>query len=155
VTRVPTIADAEDLTAEVFVRMVKGLPAYEIGGAPFEAWLYRIAATRVTDFYRHASRHAQTELDETWSDTAPLPEEQMLQTQALDHLRSALQRLPEDQQLILILRFVERKSHEEVAQILGKSVQAVKSAQHRALIQLTAHMGSTQKARHYLRGRHE
>jgi RNA polymerase sigma-70 factor (ECF subfamily) len=155
VTRVPTVADAEDLTAEVFVRMVKGLPNYEISGAPFEAWLYRIATTRVTDFYRDNSRHAHTELDETWSDSAPLPEEQILHNQGLDQLRTALQRLPEDQQLILILRFVERKSHEDVAQILGKSVQAVKSAQHRALIHLTELMGSKQKARHYLRGSHE
>lgn len=152
VTRVPTVADAEDLTAEVFVRMVKGLPAYQITGAPFEAWLYRIAASRVTDFYRRNDRHSQTELDESLRDSELPPEEQILHRQTLDHLRAALQQLPEDHQTILILRFVERKSHEEVAQILGKSVPAIKSAQHRALIHLTELLGSTQKVRHYLRG---
>lgn len=155
VTRVPTVADAEDLTAEVFVRMVKGLPTYAISGAPFEAWLYRIASSRVTDFYRFASKHPSAELDESWSDNAPLPEEQILHDQALDQLRTALQNLPEEHQIVLILRFVERKSHDEVAQIIGKSVQAVKSIQHRALIRLTELMGSGQKARHYLRGSHE
>jgi RNA polymerase sigma-70 factor (ECF subfamily) len=150
-TRVSSIADAEDLTAEVFVRMVKGLPTYQITGAPFEAWLYRIAMSRVNDFYRR-NRHPQTQLDETFSDGAPLPEEQILQNQALEHLRTALQKLPEEHQLILILRFVERKSHSEVAEILGKTIPAVKSAQHRALIHLTELLGSSQKIRHYLRG---
>lgn len=155
VTRVPTIADAEDLTADVFIRMVKGLPSYQVTGVPFEAWLYRIAASRVTDFYRKDNRHSHVELNDTLSDRSPLPEEQIEQGQSLDHLREALKQLPEDHQLILILRFVERKSHQEVAEILGKSVPAIKSAQHRALIHLTELLGSSQKARHYLRGSHE
>ena len=50
VYRVPTEADAEDLTGEVFLKMVEALPAYEPTGAPFEAWFYRIAAARVADF---------------------------------------------------------------------------------------------------------
>ena len=155
VCRVPTNADAEDLTAEVFVSMVKGLPSYQITAAPFEAWLYRIAASRVTDFYRQGRRRLQTGLTESLRDAAPLPEEQILQNQTLDHLRAALQQLPEDQQAILILRFVERKSHEEVAELLGRSVTSVKSAQHRALIRLTELLGSDHKVRHYLRGSHE
>ncbi len=152
VSRVPTVADAEDLTAEVFIRMVKGLPKYQVTGAPFEAWLYRIAASRVTDFYRRSGARPQTKLDESLRDGSPLPEEEILHRQTLDHLRAALQQLPEDHQTILILRFVERKSHEEVAQILGKSVPAIKSAQHRALLHLTELLGSSQKVRHYLRG---
>jgi RNA polymerase sigma-70 factor (ECF subfamily) len=153
VCRVATTADAEDITAEVFVSMVKGLPSYQVTGAPFEAWLYRIAASRIADFYRHSHRQGQqTELDDTYYDHSPLPEEQILQNQSLDQLRSALQQLPEEYQTILVLRFVERKSHEEVAEILGKTVPAIKSAQHRALIHLTELLGSEQKVRHYLRG---
>jgi RNA polymerase sigma-70 factor (ECF subfamily) len=150
--RVPTNADAEDLTAEVFLRMMKGLSAYQATGAPFEAWLYRIAASRVADYYRKASRGRQNELSETTLDQAPLPEEQILQRQTLDLLRHALRQLPEDHQTILILRFVERKSHEEVAQLLDKTVSAVKSAQYRALKRLTQLLGTDHKVRHYLRG---
>ncbi len=152
VTRVPTVADAEDLTADVFMRMVKELPRYQVTGAPFEAWLYRIAAARVSDFFRQERRRPQAELSETLSDPAALPEEQVLQRQTLEHVRAALRQLPEDQQLILVLRFVERKSHEEVAAVLGRSVSSVKSAQHRALVRLTELLSSLQKARHYLRG---
>src|SRR5690606_24089240 len=43
VFRAPTQEDAEDLSAEVFIRMVEGLPGYQITAVPFEAWLYRIA----------------------------------------------------------------------------------------------------------------
>ncbi|MBC7814045.1 MAG: hypothetical protein H7175_23025 [Burkholderiales bacterium] len=63
--------------------------------------------------------------------------------------------MSEEHQSILILRFVERKSHEGVAAILDKSVTAVKSAQHRALAQLASLLEQTGKRRHYLRGSHE
>jgi DNA-directed RNA polymerase specialized sigma24 family protein len=56
-------AAADDLTAEVFLRMVEGLPHYQQNGAPFEAWLYRIAAARVADFYRAQSCHPQEAVD--------------------------------------------------------------------------------------------
>lgn len=152
VCRVPTSADAEDLTSAVFVSMVKGLPTYQVTGAPFEAWLYRIAASRIADYYRKASRSQPGELSETLFDPSPLPEEQILHNQMLDHLRQALRQLPEDHQTILILRFVERKSHEEVALLLDKTVSAVKSAQYRALKRLTELLGTDHKVRHYLRG---
>jgi RNA polymerase sigma-70 factor (ECF subfamily) len=155
VMRVPTVADAEDLTAEVFIRMVEGLPTFQVTGVPFEAWLYRIASSRITDFYRQNSRRPHTELHDSLSDSALLPEEQIEQQQTLEQLRAALRQLEEEHQLILTLRFVERKSHQEVAQILGKSVPAIKSSQHRALIHLTELLGSNHKARHYLRGSHE
>ena len=67
-------------------------------------------------------------------------------------LRSTLRHFNEDEQTILILRFVERKSHQEVANIMGKSANAVKTAQHRILVQLAALLGSEEKVRHYLRG---
>ncbi|MEO8391874.1 MAG: sigma-70 family RNA polymerase sigma factor [Chloroflexota bacterium] len=155
VVRVPTTDDAEDLTAEVFVSMVKGLPSYQQTGAPFEAWLYRIAASKVADFYRQSGRRPQTQLSETLYDSAASPEDQIQQQQTLDQLRNVLQQLPEDYQTILILRFVERKSHEEAALILDKTVSAVKNLQYRALLRLTELLGTDHKARHYLRGSHE
>lgn len=152
VLRVPTNADAEDLTAEVFVSMVKGLPSYQITDVRFEAWLYRIAASRIADFYRRNNHRSHVQLSETIFDSSPLPEETVLHNQALEHLRGALQQLPEDQQTILILRFVERKSHEEVAELMGRTVSSVKSAQYRALKRLTMLLGTDHKVRHYLRG---
>lgn len=152
VYRVGSESDAEDLTAEVFLNMVAGLPNYEVTGAPFEAWLYRIAARRVADFYRQRGRLKESDLSENLVGSAAQPEEQMLEQQEVAELHAALGQLSEDEQQILILRFVERKSHQAVADILDKQVSAVKTAQYRALRRLSGLLGSESKARHYLRG---
>jgi len=151
--RVPDDALVEDLTAEVFLRMVEGLPTYRPTGAPFEAWLYRIAAARVADYYRRQARVAEDTLDESSVADVPALEFDLSQQEEFDTLRAALQQLSDEQQTILLLRFVERKSHEEVARILDKSEQAVATAQHRALKKLAELLGTDKRDRHYLRGR--
>lgn len=149
--RVSTEQDAQDLTAEVFVKMVEGLANYRVTGVPFEAWLYRIAAARVIDFRRRANRRPQSELSENLFEDDTSPENRLLNQQEVEILRRAVSSLNEEQQTILVLRFIERKSHQEVAAIVHKSVSAVKSIQHRALTQLAQLLGET-KVRHYLRG---
>lgn len=150
--RVSETATAEDLTAEVFLRMVEGLPAYRQNGVPFEAWLYRIAAARVADYYRARARHPQEALSETEPTPAVSPESALQAEEEQVALRAALRELSDEYQDILVLRFVERKSHAEVANLLGKSETAIKSAQHRALTRLAELMGLNGKTRHYLRG---
>ena len=147
--------EAEDLTAEVFVKMMEALPRYEVTGAPFEVWLYRIAAARIADYYRQRKRQPQAVLSETLSTDDPQPEEHLLAKQEIRRLRDALTHLTDEQQTVLVLRFIERKTHEEVAAVIGKSVTAVKSIQHRALSRLSTLLGSDGKARHYLRGENE
>lgn len=150
--RVEGAADIQDLTAEVFVKMVEGLPKYRNSGIPFEAWLYRIASARIIDYRRRAQRRPQSELTENLTDDFDeTPEEAMVEQEELETLRRAIGHLNEEQQTLLVLRFIERKSHDQVAAIMGKSVSAVKSIQHRALNQLAAQLGET-KVRHYLRG---
>jgi RNA polymerase sigma-70 factor (ECF subfamily) len=143
----------EDLTAEVFLQMVEGLPRYRITGAPFEAWLYRIAATHVADHYRSTGREQPEASLEMLHSNQPSPESGIQQREELDALRAALSKLSDEHQTILILRFVERKSHEEVAQILNKSTRAIATAQHRALKKLAEHLGTNKTGRHYIRGK--
>lgn len=145
--------DAEDITAEVFVKMVEGLPKFTYTGAPFEAWLYSIASARVADFHRKRGRRQLDEINENLSDDNPLPEERMLEKQEHSHLREALSQLSDDDQQLLILRFVERKSHEDVAKITGKNSAAIRTAQHRALKKLAKLLDVSGKERHYLRGK--
>jgi RNA polymerase sigma-70 factor (ECF subfamily) len=153
--RVSDNAVVEDLTAEVFLQMVEGLPRYRITGAPFEAWLYRIAAARVADHYRFSAREQSDENvpDDSLGDGQVSLELSFQQREELDMLRAALSLLTDEQQTILILRFVERKSHDEVAQILGKSTRAIATAQHRALKKLAELLGTNKTGRHYIRGR--
>ena len=153
--RVPTTSDAEDLTSEVFMRMLEGLATYEIMDVPFEAWLYRIASHRVADFFRSRSRQKQViELHETIANDDPMPEENLQKQQEFKKLRGALEYLNQEQQDVLILRFIENKSHQEVADILDKSHSAVRTIQHRALVRLSQLLGADEKAKHYLRGGH-
>jgi len=153
--RIPTVVDAEDLTAEVFVKMVEGLSQYRVTDIPFEAWLYRIAAARVADYYRYHTRRPVAELSDDIPEQDPDVEDEIVHQQELGSLQDAIQQLNDEQQSVLILRFVERKSHEEVGRILNKSVSAVKSIQYRALIELARLLGSEKEIRHYLRGRHD
>lgn len=142
----------EDIIAEIFLNMMEGLSSYVITGAPFEAWLYRIAQARIADFYRERQRHPEEELLETLqSDRMPI-EFNIQQAEEFDALRTAIGQLNEEHQTILILRFVERKSHEEVAEILDKNPSAVATAQHRALKRLAELMGTEKDTRHYIRG---
>jgi RNA polymerase sigma-70 factor (ECF subfamily) len=150
--RISDEAAVEDLTAEVFLRMIEGLPQYRVTGAPFEAWLYRIAAARIADFYREHQRRTEEALTDALGDGHTPLELGLQQREELEELRSALCQLSEEHQTILILRFVERKSHEDVAQILNKSVRAIATAQHRALKKLAELLGTDKVGRHYFRG---
>jgi RNA polymerase sigma-70 factor (ECF subfamily) len=135
--------------------MVEGLSQYRVTDIPFEAWLYRIAAARIADYYRRHARRPVTDLSDDIPGYEPLVEEQILEQQELGTLHDAMQQLSDEQQSVLILRFMERKSHEEVGRILNKSVSAVKTIQYRALIDLAELMGSEKAVRHYLRGSHD
>lgn len=128
----------EDLTANVFLKMVEKLPDFRYTGAPFEAWLYRIAATQVADYYRIKARRPVEALTESLVSDQPTAESIVQQTQEFESLHDGIGQLNEEQQTILFLRFVERKSHDEVGQILAKSARAVATAQHRALKHLAS-----------------
>lgn len=132
--RVDDPHEAEDLTETVFLKVWEALPAYRQTGLPWTAWLFRIAANTVIDYYR--THHAHTELEEA------LPAEglELLDRVSLGEergqVRLALQQLPPDQQRLLWLRFVDGLSHAEVACILGKTEGNVRVMQHRALAAL-------------------
>lgn len=151
--RVGSMQDIEDITGDVFIRMVEGLPKYEDRGIPFEVWLYKIASARVADFYRKHGKSQHVELDERIKKDDISPEQRIVDKQEVGDLKSALQELSDDEQIVLIMRFMERKSHQDVAIIIEKSVSAVKSIQHRALVKLASLLGAEEKVRHYLRGR--
>lgn len=142
----------EDLISEIFLAMIEGLPNYEYRGVPFVAWLYRIAHAKLVDYYRQMNREQQTELADDIPSEEPILEWNIEQAEEFEALKSAIAQLNETHQSILILRFIEQKTHEEVAEILEKSPAAVMTAQHRALNELAKLMGTDERARLYLRG---
>ncbi|MGB1251061.1 MAG: sigma-70 family RNA polymerase sigma factor [Candidatus Promineifilaceae bacterium] len=124
---------AEDLAADVFVRLVKSIGSFEERGRPLLAWLYTIAGNLLRDHIRRAKRIEFSPIDdrEFASDEDP--------TRALDlsfdsqRLVNALQHLTEEQANVILLKFVQGLSNAEVGRIIGKKEGSVKSLQHRAL----------------------
>jgi RNA polymerase sigma-70 factor (ECF subfamily) len=132
--RVNGVEVAKDLTAEVFLRMVEGLPAYEDRGRPFMSWLYRIAHARLIDYYQECSRAGQSQDIETVELSVDDDlDGTLMTTYRQQTVRAALRHLTDEQQKVIILRFLEGRNLQETADILSKAVGAIKVMQYRAL----------------------
>jgi RNA polymerase sigma-70 factor (ECF subfamily) len=135
---------AEDLTAQVFLKALEALPSYEPSGKPFVAWLYRIAYARIVDHWRQQERRREVPLVETMPAYGPQPGERLDAEAEWSMAIDLLAQLTDDQQDVLILRFIGEMSLAEVAETLGKTLGATKAVQHRALATL-ARMLETQQ----------
>jgi RNA polymerase sigma-70 factor (ECF subfamily) len=136
--RVSNKRRAEDLTGEVFARMITHLHDYREMGIPFSSWLYRIAFNLVVDYYRKEKNRApilpahQAQLATQDDDPVVIVEHRL----TVEKLQLALDKLDESQREVIILRFLVGLSLREVAGGLDKTVAAVKSLQHRGLVAL-------------------
>lgn len=134
--------DAEDLTARVFYRALAHLPEFNQTGAPFVAWLYRIAHNLVANWHRDKTRHPELPLD-LWLH-APVqegaPHAQAERAEAESKLLEAIRALPSERQQLLLLKFVDGLSNLEIGKILGRSEGAIKSLYHRTLLALREEM---------------
>jgi RNA polymerase sigma-70 factor (ECF subfamily) len=135
--RVRDRAAAEDLTSEVFHRALASLKQFEWRGAPFVAWLLRIAANATADRWKRLARENEVANLED-------PAEPVAREIAESHDRARLfhlvDALPDDQRRVIVMRFAEEKSIREVAAALGRSEGAVKQLQLRGLQNLRAQM---------------
>jgi len=127
--RVRDRGEAEDLTAEVFHQALSNIRRFEWRGVPFAAWLLRIAANLLADRWQRASKINELPPDALESVEAGFEED--VERSAM--LFQLVDRLPADQRLVVLRRFVEQKSVREIAQELGRSEGAVKQLQFRAL----------------------
>jgi len=127
--RVRDRGEVEDLTAEVFHQALSNIRRFEWRGVPFAAWLLRIAANLLADRWQRASKINELPPDALESVEAGFEED--VERSAM--LFQLVDRLPADQRLVVLRRFVEQKSVREIAQELGRSEGAVKQLQFRAL----------------------
>ena len=124
---------AEDLTSEVFLRMVRGLQNYRYQGFPFRAWLYRIASNLITDYYGQQGKHPTSSVTDEFISHDPDMFDHIAQEDERFHLRLAIRALPAEYQDLLIWRFVEDLPHTEIARITNKSAESLRAMQYRAL----------------------
>jgi RNA polymerase sigma-70 factor, ECF subfamily len=123
---------AEDLQAEVFLRMLEGIHRYEDRGWPISAWLYRIARDRTIDTMRRRRSRQQVPL-EAWGGSCDGPEDSVGAQLEYEELSRTLESLTDDQRQVIQLRFLSEMSIQEVAQKLGRTEGSIKALQHRGL----------------------
>lgn len=129
-------AAAEDLTEDVFMNVLQRLGSYHCGGAPFSAWLYRIARNRLIDHIRVQPRQIVSPL-ETVAEIPEAKAEHALDRVGDQHeLAYALGRLTREQRQVIALRFLDGFTTAQTAEVLGKTEDAVKKLQARGLVQM-------------------
>ena len=126
---------AEDLTGDVFVRMLAALPRYRPMTASFRAWLYRIAHNLVMDHYRKEGNHTAISLQQAELHVEEAASVHALLEQKLtfERLQQALRVLEQTQRDVVMLRFLGGLSLQETAVVMGKTEAAIKALQHRGL----------------------
>jgi len=135
--RVRDRSESQDLTAHVFQQALANLDKFKWRGAPFSAWLYRIAANAIADQARKRSREVG---DEPIPATSQITETDLEAVERRTRLFQAVDKLPEDQRRVIVMRFADEKSIRDIAGILGRSEGAVKQLQFRGLETLRARL---------------
>ncbi len=134
--RVRTRHEAEDLAQTVFTKAFASLPSFrDMGKAPL-AYFFTIARNTVINFWRRKreiSLETNKNAVETLVAKAPGPEDDAVRSQAMEKLRGALQKLSEDQQEAITLRFIAELSNAEIARLMGKSEEAIRQLHSRGL----------------------
>lgn len=138
VARLGNTVDAEDVTEEVFLKMLGAIGSFRWKDVPFSSWLFRIAHNHIaTHFRRSAQRGGATvgipeEMIDWRHDLAASVEAQV----TIQEVRRATERLPEAQREVIALRFAVGLSIAETAKVLGKREGNVKTLQHKAVAKL-------------------
>lgn len=147
--RVGDVALAEDIVSEVFFKALKNLWRFQWRNVPFSSWLYRIALNQINEYFRKAKINLSVSLEEIIEKAGFLPadpcniEKEIIEAQdILDRenqypdIRKKLLMLPKKYQEVITLKFFENKKIKEIAEILNKKENTVKSLLSRGLEKL-------------------
>lgn len=137
--RVVSPAYAEDIAAETWVQVIRGLPRFTGDESAWRAWLFTTARRRMLDQVRTRKRHPAEPLDELHA--ADVPHSPDAAQTAMDNLATesalaVLTKLPEQQAEVILLRVVAGLDTDMVANMLGKSPGAIRVLAHRGLRKL-------------------
>ena len=131
--------EAEDITGDVFVKMLESIHSFKWQGHPFSSWLFRIAHNLIVDYFRRAARKKTVPLEAAAATVGTTPDDinRVVETNlTMAEIRVAMQGLTSLQQEVISLRFAGGLSVSETATALGKNDNAVKALQHVGLKKL-------------------
>ncbi len=138
------LSDAEEACQRTFIRVYEKLPGLG-NGKKFSVWLYRVAANQARDLLRQKKRQRLVSFFEFWqkgSEEEPLEpadpqglsaEDRLHQEDLRSILLNALQQIPEEQRIIVIMRIFHELKFHEIAEILGEPLNTVKSRMYYGL----------------------
>ena len=129
-SKINSAQDAEDIAADVFVKVFEKLDSFDESKASLSTWIYTITRNTLTDYFR--TRKVFAEIPETLEDDSSV-EDDVCSAEMLEILAKALEALDERERDIIILRFYSGKTLKEIAAQMGISYAYVKVLQNKAL----------------------
>lgn len=127
---------AEECVAETFSRFLQTIKKGRTTIENVRAYLFRVAHNWVTDYYRSMSSQTLPLKADLLEENGSNPAQVVAQELEIERVRAALLQLSEEQQRVIVLRVLDEWSHEEVASVLGKTAEATRALQYRAMIAL-------------------
>ncbi len=137
-------ADAEDVTQDALVRAWTNRHLWEAGRAKFSTWLYRVVVNRCIDLKRLPRGEVLDDIPEP-ADESEDSVTLIHRRQVHDHLEAALDRLPGQQRVALVLSYYQDCSNGQVAEIMGTSIDAVESLLKRGRQRLRQILGRSRR----------
>jgi RNA polymerase sigma-70 factor (ECF subfamily) len=134
--RVGTREVAEDITETAFVSIFENIGGYNERGLPFEAWVYRITRNKIIDYYRSKKKTISLAESADVSDDKQNPERETERQLTKEYIMDCIRVLPESYQEIIILKYIEDKTNEEISELLDKPLAHVRVLQSRAVQKL-------------------
>jgi len=148
--RVNSVEDAEDLISAIFEQAYTHRQQYDAGKGAFSTWLFRIARNELVSFYRKRQRRlaweSEAELPVDLVTSAPAPEAQVVQQEAIVHLLRGLTKLSERDQEIISLKFAGRLRNKEIGEIMDMKEKTVSVVLLRAVRRLRQYMEEQEAA---------
>ncbi len=138
--------EAEDLAHQVFLSAWQNIKNYKFQGVPFHSWLYQIARNQVIDHYRTKKPTVNIELVSETISYSELLDEDFDANSELGTIKKAISKLNQEQQDIIIMRFIEDIPPKEIASVLKKPESTVRVLQHRAVKNLKKILNQNQSA---------
>lgn len=117
--------DAEDITGDVFVKVIENLPKFEWRGLPFGAWIFRIARNTLIDYYGKSGKTRTSDIEEAYGvsedEEKTSPHKKAAQNELSERVKEIMKDLSDRDLQVVQLKFYAQMNNREIMQITGLS----------------------------------